>query len=119
MDVGSQAGCKVEVGIGSLPASADGPRRDRIEEVIVEAADMLVTAFAEGGADTISVTLQGDDALVLEVGDKGTAFDPAEVGPADLELRRLRALVEPVDGQVVWESSWRHGTTLEVSVPAT
>ena len=113
LEIGSNAGCRVEVGLGGHP-----PLGDRAQEVIVEAAEMLVAAFAEHGADKIAVTLSGADDVVLHVGDEGTAFDAAQVGPADLKLRELRSLVQAVDGQVVWESSWREGTTLEVSVPA-
>jgi hypothetical protein len=117
MDIGSRTGCKVEVGVGRLP-SGDGPKHGQIDEAIVEAAELLVGAFADHGAESITVSLKGRNAMTLEVGDHGTAFDPAEVGPSEVKLRELRALFDPLGGEVTWESSWRDGTTLEVSVPA-
>ncbi|WP_233527488.1 sensor histidine kinase [Micromonospora craniellae] len=69
----------------------------------------------------MAVLLHGDeDRVTLEIGDDGTAFDPAGAYPAEnggYGLAGLRTRVEQVNGSVAVRSAPGEGTTIRVEVP--
>lgn len=86
--------------------------------VLYETTRDLLEAFIDrGDADRVKVSLRNDDGVtILAVRDEATGFNPATVGPGQLELHELRERVDAIGGQVSWEASWEEGTCIEIHV---
>ncbi|WP_399142946.1 sensor histidine kinase [Streptomyces sp. NBUA17] len=87
------------------------------------AQSALANTLAHARAARAEVTLgHEDDAVVLEVTDDGTGFDPAAVSPPGPEgggygLAAMRARVHALDGTLTVESAPGRGTALVARLP--
>ncbi len=121
LDFGQQNDIGVELRIPPLP------------ELILKSEAVLFRIFQEAMnnvakhalARTVTITLgvEGDGMVAIEVRDDGRGFDPSEVGDrvtsaGGLGLRQMRERVEGRGGRFQVVSDPSEGTTIAASVPA-
>ncbi|MFB6790325.1 sensor histidine kinase [Streptomyces olivaceus] len=117
---GERHGTEVRLRLAGRPR----PLSTAHEVALLRAAQSaLANTLAHARAARAEVTLgHEDDAVVLEVTDDGTGFDPAAVSPPGPEgggygLAAMRARVHALDGTLTVESAPGRGTALVARLP--
>jgi signal transduction histidine kinase len=111
--VGRTHGTDVRLQAGELP-QLDGPRETVLYRVAQEA---ISNALRHSGSEHVSVSLRARQrAVVLEVADRGTGFDPASPG-GGLGLDSMRERAASVAGTLTVSSRPGAGTTVRLIVP--
>ncbi|MEU4050754.1 sensor histidine kinase [Streptomyces olivaceus] len=118
--IGERHGTEVRLRLAGRPRPLSTAHEVALLRV---AQSALANTVAHARAARAEVTLgHEDDAVVLEVTDDGTGFDPAAVSPPGPEgggygLAAMRARVHALDGTLTVESAPGRGTALVARLP--
>jgi signal transduction histidine kinase len=114
-EVARRAGVNVRFKLtDGIEVSAE--RRDAMVRIVREA---VTNAVRHANADEVTVELSNGDGIRLSVVDRGTGFEPAEVGRRGhgFGLTSMRERAESLGGRLTIDSRPGAGTRVEVSLP--
>jgi signal transduction histidine kinase len=103
----------------SLDLCDEPPVALEVKEILYRVAqEALHNTIKHAQATQIEVRLASENQqLVLEVGDNGIGFDPAQEFPGHLGLLSMRERVEGTGGRFVIESAYQQGTKIRAQIP--
>ncbi|MCB0211258.1 MAG: histidine kinase, partial [Anaerolineae bacterium] len=104
---------QVETDFGAEP-EVPLPCKEALYRIAQEATHNVVK---HAKAEQITLSLQNDQELTLEINDNGQGFDPHQTFAGHLGLRSMRERIEKLGGRFELESTLGQGTTLRAIVP--